>query len=197
MTDRAQSFTLEAVTAALLLLATLVFVTQAAGVTSLTASTASQQVPGQLRGVAAGALDAGIANGTVRPTLLYYNDTSRSFHGAGEAGYYVDRAPPTAFGALLERTFDDRGVAYNVAVVHVDDSGTRRRVPVVRQGTPTDEAARASRTVTLYDDDALYDADGNRTNATVASSSFYVPDDRAPSSPVYQVVQVEVVAWPV
>lgn len=196
MTDRAQSFTLEAVAAALLLVGTLVFVTGAAGVTPTTASTSSEQVPGGLQGVAAGALDAGLANGTVAPTLLYWNDSSGAFHGAGEDGYYVGGGPPTAFGALLNRTFDERGAAFNVHVVHVNDSGARERVPLVRQGTPTDDAVRVTRAVTLTDDDALRDADGNRTNATVASAGFYVPDD-APDTPVYAVVYVEVVAWPV
>ncbi|AFK21384.1 hypothetical protein E6P09_16595 (plasmid) [Haloferax mediterranei ATCC 33500] len=199
MTDRAQTFTLESVAAALLLLGSVVFVTQAAGITPLTASTASQQVPEQQHGVAVGVLDAAFANGSLRSTLLYWDESDGAFHRTEDERYYVAGGPPTAFGELLNETFGDRAVTFNVDIVYTNASGEQERVPMVRQGTPSDDAVRATRTVTLYDDDALLDASGNSTNTTLESvpeESFYAPD-AAPDSPVYNVVRVEVVVWSV
>ena len=97
----------------------------------------------------------------------------------------------------MNESFADSGYAYNVNVVHVDPTtNEQRRVPVIRQGTPTDDAVRAVRTDTLYDDDVLLDASGNETGTTLtAASSFHVPD--AVDGPIYDVVRVEVVVWPV
>lgn len=196
MTDRAQTFTLESITAALLLLGTVVFVTQTAGMSPLTTSSASQQIPEQRHGDAAGVLAAGVESDAVRPTLLYWDEANGSFHGTGEEQYYVSGGPPTAFGGLLNETFADDRVAFNVNVVYVGEDGRTTRISVVRQGTPSDDAVREARTVTLYDDDALRDRRGNRTNRTLGSaSSFYVPDSS--DGPVYNVVRVEVVLWPV
>ncbi|WP_241768054.1 hypothetical protein [Haloferax sp. ATB1] len=48
--------------------------------------------------------------------------------------------------------------------------------------------------MTLYDDDVLVDSTETPTNTTLSNAtSFYVPD--ASAGPVYNVVQVEVVAW--
>jgi hypothetical protein len=198
MTDRGQMFTVESIAAAMLLLGTVVFVTQTAGVTALTASTASQQVSEGRYGDAVGVLDAATTAETVRPTLLHWDEANGSFHGTGDERYFVSGGPPTAFGTLLNETFTSRDVTFNVNVVYVETDGEQARVPLVRQGTPSDEAVVATRTVTLYDDDVLRDADGNRTSRTLGSldpDSFYVPDRSA--GPVYNVVRVEVVVWPV
>ncbi|ELZ31411.1 hypothetical protein C474_08917 [Halogeometricum pallidum JCM 14848] len=197
MTDRAQTFTLESVTAAVLLVGTVIFVTQVGGVTALTASTSSQQVTEAQYGVAVGVLDAATADGAVRATLLSWDPDDSSFHGTGDYRYAVDGEMPTAFGALLNESFADSGYTYNVNVVHVDPTtNEQRRVPVIRQGTPTDDAVRAVRTVTLYDDDVLLDSSGTETETTLTeASSFHVPD--AVDGPIYTVVRVEVVVWPV
>lgn len=197
-TDRAQAFTIESVAATLLLLGTVVFLTQSTVVGPLTASTSSQQIAEQQRGVAAGMLDAAVRDGLVVPTLLYWDDLNETFHDGDAERYYVGRAPPTAFGALLNETFDEREVTYNVYVRYVDERGEPQRYPVVEQGSPSDDAVRVTRIVTLYDDDVLRDRTGNETNVTLGEVAdvFYLPD-AAPGSPVYNVVRVEVTVWPV
>lgn len=198
LTDRrAQSFTIEALVAAAILLGTIFFVVQAGGVTPTTASTASQEVPDHHREVAAGALDAALRDGEVGPTVRYWNETNGTFWGAEEHGIYVAVPPPTAFGERLNESFAGRSVAYNVDLVVVDDDGDERRYALVQQGAPSDDAVAVSRLVTLYDREPLYDEYGHDTNVTLSESETYFVDDAAPASPVYAVVRVEVVVWTV
>lgn len=195
--DRAQAFAIESVAATLLLLGTIIFLTQSTAVGPLTTSTSSQQIAEQQRDVASGMLDAALAEGIVIPTLVYWDDLNETFHGGDDERYYVDRAPPTAFGALLNETFDEREVTYNVYVRYVDETGEPQHYPIIEQGSPSDDAVQVSRIVTLYDDDVLLDRTGNATNVTLASSESFPLPDAVPGSPVYNVVRVEVTVWPV
>lgn len=193
--DRAQVFTLEAFLAAILLLGSLLFSLQMTAVTPMSASTSNEHVESQQGRLAAGVLDSAAANGSLRPTLVHWNDTNASFHGAGERGFYRGESPPTAFGRLLERVLGGHDVAYNVNVRYVNREGSLRRQELVRLGSPSDTVGVAVRAVTLYDDDAIRDADGDATDTTVSNaSSFYAPD-AAPNSTLYNVVRVEVVVW--
>jgi hypothetical protein len=194
--DRGQAFTLEAIIASVVVLGALLFSLQVSGVTALSASTASQPVIGQQGAITAGALDTAADEGSLKPTLLYWEETTAQFHrvpAAANRPFYVV-SPPTEFGALLNRTLTDRTLAFNLAVLHLDTNGSLTRTPVVRQGQPSDEAARATRTVTLYDDDRLRFANRTRSNTTLSTASFYA-SDRYPDGPVYAVVRVEVVVW--
>ncbi|WP_255195952.1 DUF7288 family protein [Halorarius litoreus] len=196
--SRGQAFTLEGFVAALLLLATVAFVLNATAVTPLSSSTSSHHVESQGEALVAGVLDSAAANESLRPTLLYWNDSTGQYHGATVAGTYTNCALPTEFGALVTRTLYDQGWACNVNVRYLNSSnGTTVLTvrPVVDSGTPSDNAVRAVRTVTLYDDEVLYNETSGETNTTLASAStFYVPD-ADPSSGLYAVVEVEVVVW--
>lgn len=194
MNERGQAFTLEAFVAAVLLLATVGFTLQITGVTANTPSTADEHLESQHRGMAEGVLDSAAENESLGPTLLYWNDTVGAFHNATEE-HYVARSPPTAFGATLDRSFDGRDIRYNVDIHYISADGDVQRRELVRHGTPSDDATRAVKTVTLYDDDRLYDANRTPTNVTLdETSGFYAPD-ASPDSPVYNVVRVEVVVW--
>jgi hypothetical protein len=193
---RAQAFTLEAIVASVVVLGALLFALQVAGVTALTASTSTQAIQDQQGSVAAGVLDAAAAEGSLGPTLRYWDNDTERFHGVPRG---VDRAfytvgPPTAFGSLLNETLDDRDVAFNVDLRWVAADGSVGRTRLVRYGQPSDDASRATRTVTLYDDDRLLYANGTRSNVPLTNASFYAPD-ASPDSPVYNVVRVEVVVW--
>lgn len=193
--DRGQAFTLEGIVAALVLLASVVFALQMTAVTPLSASTSNQQIEGQLGAVSEGVLEQARTNGTLRPALLYWNDSLGAFHNASAKGYYTACATPQPFGQLLERTFTDHGVACNVDVQYLTADGDPRIERLVYVGTPTDNAVRATVLVTLYDDDVLYDADGEPTTTTLASSNTFYAPDVANGSRLYNVVQVEVVVW--
>lgn len=192
---RGQVVTLEAFLAAAIVLASIVFALQATAVTPMSASTSNERIESQQGRLAAGALDAAVENGTLGPTLRYWNDSGASFHDAGERGFYRSGPPSTAFGQLLERVLRDRGIAFNVDVQYVTREGELRQQELVHVGTPSDNVAAVSRTVTLSDGDRLYNASGRPTNTTLAAAeNFYAPD-ASPNSSVYNVLRVEVTVW--
>lgn len=191
---RGQAHTLEGVAAALVVVLSVVFALQVTAVTPLTASTASQHIENQERAAAAGVLATAADNGSLSSTLRYWNETNGTFHNATGLGYYASAGPPTAFGAHLNETFLERGIAFNVYVHYRSGGGERKTRTLVHLGEPSDNAVSASRIVTLYDDDRLYAANHTLTNATLANASYFARD-RDPASHVYQVVEVEVVAW--
>ena len=191
--DRAQAHTLEAITASLLLLSSLVFALQITAVTPLTGSTSSQHIENQQAAVAEGVLASAAENGTLTPTLLYWNESERNWHGATSDGY-VGGPPPTAFGDTLEEVFLDRGIVFDLTVYYIDGSGDRRRAAVVDLGEPSDHASTARRTVTLADDDPLRDPDGSASNTTLSNASYLAPD-ADPEQTLYSVVEVELVVW--
>ena len=195
-TDRGQAYTLEAFIAALLLVSSLTFALQVTAVTPLSASTANQHIENQQRASASGVLAAGQESDALREALLYWNTTDEEFHGATRIDYYTNQYPDVEFGRMLDRAFGGRGLAVNV-LVHTEDRTRPQRM--VYHGEPSDNAAAASRTVTLYDDDRvrLANESQGRTLADVdadGGASFYATDAHD-GSLVYNVVRVEVVVW--
>jgi hypothetical protein len=194
MSDRAQAHTMEAAVAALLLLASVTFTLQMTAVTPLAASTSSQHVENQQNANIRGVLASAAEDGSLRRTVLFWNDTAEGFHNTSDAGYYRNGAPATAFGDSLERVLGSQSVAYNVRVTYVTSGDNRRTQLIVYQGDPSDNAARATRTVVLSDGARLYDETGAETSTAVSDADFYAVDAN-PGGNVYNVVRVEVVAW--
>lgn len=200
MSDRGQTFTLEAFVAAILLVATVAFALQAVTITSNTASVGDTEIRNQHAGLAEGVLDEAVADGSLRTTLLYWSESPGQFHNAGEDGHYDSRIPPTpegtAFGDSLERAFGDRQVRYNVDLYYRNAAGERELQRLVESGTPGDDAVRVVETVTLYDNSSLVDESGTPRETTVADveEQFYAPNVDE-ESPLYNVVRVEVVLW--
>jgi hypothetical protein len=196
--DRAQAHTLEALTASLLLVAGLVFALQATAVTPLTASTSSQHIENQQASTAQGVLAAAQDRGELRTTLLYWNDTGTRHWGADYGGSYTQGGPPSppiAFGATLNETFLERGIAFDVNAYYVK-SGQRRVHEIVDLGEPSDNAVVARTTVALFDDDPVLDADGDATETALGDTAgYFVGGDTAPDSGVYAVIELEVVVW--
>lgn len=192
VSDRGQAITLEAFTAALLLISGIIFALQATAITPLTASTSSQHIENQQTQVAAGLLDSAAENGSLRTAVLNWNDSKGSFADVGDRGYYAHSGPPgTTFGSMLNRTFRDQGIAFNVNVIYVTTTDQYRSEKMVHFGTPSDNAVSVRRTLTLYDDDALT----GPTGGTLANTSSYFFSDTAPDSNIYAVIEVEVVVW--
>lgn len=194
---RGQVHTVEAFVAAFLLLAGVTFAMQATAVTPLSASTSNQHIENQHRGIANDLLAAADERGELSEAVLFWNASDESFRETGERGYYVSGGPPNGFGESLDRAFGDRRIAFNVRVVYHRTDGTVASVRMVDMGTPTDNAVSASRTVTLYDDSRLTSEAGpGATLAEVNESStgsFYAPD--VSEGPLYNVVEVRIVAW--
>jgi len=189
--DRGQAHTLEAFTAALLLVGSILFALQVTAVTPLTASTSSQHIENQQLQVARGVLDSGVENGSLRETVLNWNDSAGKFVGASDEGYYVTGGPSnTTFGAMLNRTFLDRGIAVNVNVLYITTGGDLRSERLVYLGTPSDNAVAVSRAITLHDDETL----GNGST-TLENASSYFASDVDSDGDLFNVVRVEVIVW--
>lgn len=201
MNDRAQIFTLEAFLASVVLLATLAFTLQVVAISSNTAGATDTEDRNQHFGLAVGALDEGIENGSLRDTLLYWDETRGQFYGSVDTeGYYIARSPPTSFGNSLEATFSDRQVRYNMDLYFPTNDSDRGHQRVIERGTPSDNAIRVVETITLYDQTQLVDENESQRSVTLAeieadgNSTFYAPDMR-PNTSIYNVLRVEVVVW--
>ena len=202
--DRAQAHTLEAITASLILISSLVFALQVTAVTPLTGSTSSQHIENQQAAAAEGVLAAAAENGTLKPTLLYWNESEDNWHNATSDGY-VQGPPPTAFGDTLEEMFLDRGIVFDLTLYYIveDDDGddVRESIPIVDLGEPSDHASTARRTVTLADDDPLREPDESASDTTLSNASYLGYDgdnggiDADPDQTLYSVVEVELVVW--
>lgn len=204
--ERGQAHTLEAVVGAIILLTAIAFALQMTIVTPLSASTSSQHIEGQQRAVAQGVLSSAAEEGALHDAVLYWNETANDFHDTTVPGFYTDDPPENQFGDMLARAFDEEGIAYNVKLYYqTGNESTRNSINerlMISQGTPSDNAVSASRTITLRNDDRLVDADGSRNETTLREAEqFYISDGHSQASGVsdghgvYNVVRVEVVAW--
>ena len=202
VSDRGQARALEAITAGMLLLASIVFALQVTAVTPLTGSTSSQHIENQQAKLAEGILAAEAETGSVVPTLLSWNEDGH-FDGA-EAGGFHGGGPPTAFGNALDRTLRERNIAFNVRVYYITGEGSRDSELLVDLGSPSDHASTATRSFTVYDDDVLHQINetaerAEPTGTTVENASMsgttYLGHDVDPDGPVYNVLEVEVVVW--
>jgi hypothetical protein len=197
---RGQAHTLEAVVGAVLLLTAIAFALQVTVVTPLSASTSSQHIEGQQRAVAQGVLASAAEDGTLKDAVLYLNETTGEYHNTGTTGSYTTAPPVIRFGKMLERAFSDPGIAYNVYISYQTVNGGINQDPIVRQGTPSDNAVSATRTIVLRDNDRLVGEDGNVTDTTLAEVGDTIDiNDPLADTPrengIYNVVSVEVVAW--
>jgi hypothetical protein len=191
---RGQAHTLEAIVASLVLLTGLIFALQMTAVTPLSASTSSQHIENQQRAISDGLLATAAERNALKPALLYWDNSTTQYHNASETGLgvYASTPPNNTFGTMLERVFDERGIAYNV---YVRFRGDRSESPIiyVYNGRPSDNAVSASYTLTLTDDDHLYDTDETRNETTLSEASGFPVPDRGDN--VYNTVRVEVVSW--
>lgn len=170
---RGQAHTLEAIAASLLLVGGLVFALQATAVTPLSASTSSQHVENQQQAAAEGALAVALEEDAVRVAVLNWNASNASFYGSpGDTSYYANGAPSNQFGDIFARTFNPRGVVFNVYVVYESSGDQRKRRRMVYRGQPSDNAVSASVSVTLYDDDPLYNDTQERVVVNDESHTF-------------------------
>lgn len=177
------------------MLASLIFALQMTAVTPLSASTSSQHIENQQQATGSGVLAAAAEADALKPAVLYWNNSSQQYHDTNaNLGYYTNGPPDNTFGDMLDRSFDDRGIAYNVYFTFQNTGGQTITQRYIYSGVPSDNAVSASHTVTLLDDDHLYDDDETR-NATVLSDpglTYPVPDT---GKNVFNTVRVEVVAW--
>lgn len=193
---RGQAHTVEAFAAAVLVVSGLVFATQAAAVTPLSASTSNQHIENQQQATVEGLLAASADNGNLTEAVLYWNasadDGDGAFAGAPDSGTYAT-GPQNGFGTDLNGTLSSRQIAFNVVVRYPDGDGTDTE-PMVRMGEPSDNAVSATRTVGLYNGSQLSVDGDDRSLGELDSGEFYAADTDS-GSQLYAVVEVEVIAW--
>lgn len=188
--ERGQVHTLEAIVGGLLLASSVVFALQMTAVTPLSASTSNQHIENQQQASAEGVLSMAADGGSLKRAVLYWNSSGAKFHNATVNGYYTGTMP-TKFGRTLERTFGDRGIAYNVYVNYYK-AGKPQREPMVYHGVPSDNAVSASKTVVLTNTTRLYTHDLDR-GPPINDSNFYA--DNNGDGVLFDVIRVEVVVW--
>lgn len=205
--ERGQAFTIEGITAAVVLLTAVLLAVQAVVVTPTTRGTVDEDVRTELRQQTEDVLwlsSTGADSGEDLSTLVrYWRPNGQTFAGATNprVGYGRD-PPPTRFGTLMNRTFTQRGYLYNAELRYrTDVAGESESLPLVSRGFPDENAVVASWTVTLYDNDTLtgpgtggaelweYDTD------PADGDDGYYPIPDAVDGPVYNVVEVRVVVW--
>ncbi|MBP1922079.1 hypothetical protein J2751_001084 [Halorubrum alkaliphilum] len=199
--DRGQAHTLEAFAAALLLVAGIVFATQATAVTPLSASTSNQHVENQAAIAAQDVLETAGHRGDLSRALRYYDN---GFVDADNDGTYAGLMTEShPLHDPLREAFDDRRIAFNIEVYHPDGDGSTGRERLVDMGTPSDNAATASKRVALYGDDRLFNPSADDPNDPVYSGPRldeenehdYFADPVGGSDTLYTVVEVRITAW--
>lgn len=190
MVSRGQAHTLEAIIAALLLLTSIVFALQVTAVTPLSASTSNQHIENQQQASADGVLSMAKQSGALEESVLYWSSSAGGFHDATAEGYYTGTMP-TEFGEILDRSFADRGIAYNVYVTYLTNGGFERTRMIYR-GAPSDNAVMASREVVVTNETRLLDSDMTEGQA-INESNFYA--ENVGSGGYYNTLRVEVVVW--
>lgn len=213
--ERAQLYTLEGITAGLIILLGLFFALQAATATPGAAGSLNPHAEEQSRSTVQETLN-GMSEETLREAVLYWDESEEAFHCTpSDSKYYPgftetgcsgpeSGTPPVSFGSTLEQQLGD-SLNYNVVLRYHDGSGTGEfdRRLLMHQGQPGSSAVRASTSVVLENDDELVHEDGTSTGTKIGQdpSPLSIPargtdSDEYEDEDPYNVVYVEVVVWP-
>lgn len=198
--DRGQTYTLEGVLGALLLLGALLSA-QSLVVTPTTGGSVDEAARADVRTQVRDALAVSREDGSLSRTVRYWNDSTveRTFAGADRPAVgYGDRPLPTGLGPRLETVLSQRGYRYNVIVAYqtASEPTSWERLRLRFQGPPSNDAVVVSVPTTVYDDDRLTGpAPGDRTFAAAHRAGVHPIPDVHPAGPLYNVVEVRVVAW--
>lgn len=194
---RGQAHTVEAVLAALLILAGLLFAIQTTAVTPFSSTTTDKHLENQQREVVHNVVSITHASGAMKETVLNWNTSSNAYQGTGDrVRYYTDPNVDTPLLNKLSATLNTDQVAYNVNVRYhnVTGSGTAVRTQrLLRVGAPSNNAITVREPLTLHDTDQLPTGAQPELQNT-GPDEFYM-DTVNSSAPIYNQVEVEVVAW--
>lgn len=196
--DRAQAHTLEAFTAALLLVTGAIFALQATAVTPLSTSTSNQYVENQERTMAEDLLAISAEDGTLKFALLDWNTSTNLWADVGDPGFFTGGGPPNEFGQRLDDAFLADRIAFNVYVIHRTADGSVVQDRLVFMGAPSDNAIVASQLVVVFDDDELTGPSDETVASAATDGNFYAEDAFTGSmanSTVFNVMEVRIVAW--
>lgn len=194
--SRGQALSIEGLVAAVILLGSVGFALQATIVTPLSSSTSNQHVENQLDSLVDGTLRAETQDGELRAAVLYWNPETAGFYGTtqGVSRYRGVSEIPGELALGFEQVLFSREIAYSIRLHYQTESG-RETQQLLDQGSPTDNAVSGSQTVVLRDSDRLRTVDGSvGMRLRDVGDGFYAPDI-SPATGVYNVIEVEVIAW--
>ncbi|WP_123535053.1 DUF7288 family protein [Halosimplex salinum] len=174
--ERGQLFALEGLLAALVVLAGIAFALQA---TVLTPSTSgATEAPADATMVNS-ILTTAAENGELQTALV--NDWGGAGFSGSAGQWYTGSYPSNDFGTALEQGLGPT-VTVNVLIYHRQPMDGHQQTRFIYNGAPGDGAVRSSTTLTLYDRD-------------VSNPGTFYAEDVSPSTELYNVLEVEVVAW--
>lgn len=202
--DRSQAYTLEGTMAAAMVLMALLFGLQVVDPGPWTSDAAAET--DELERQAQDVLDLAAEDGDLSRVVRCYGAGKSHFDGSD----VEDLDDETTFERLLNRTFDERGRNYNVHIAYWDEGERKERlVSLNRTDTesqfisPSDSAAVATRSVTVYDDDPVLNTEDCRNSVSMNVSEYYddsvdveyLDHDVESDSPLYNVAEVRLVVW--
>jgi len=201
--DRGQLQTIEAITAAIILLSVLVIVVQAASVTPLTSSFTNQHIKLELQNMGSDILtsldETPIYNTTNPDTPSYLKTSLTDWINVSGGGYdwytwrnnsvgYLsivnesNNVPVTQLGTSLSYILTNYGIAYNVEARYSDTNGQVRNTKMIWNGDPSENSVTVSRLVVLHDDD-------------VANPDYCVIPDISPGSKLRNTIEIRLTLW--
>lgn len=207
---RSQAYTLEGVFAAVAVLTALVFGLQVVDVGPWTSDTAQQTSDVETR--AEDLLDAADENGALDEAVRCYPLGKQVFDGSNITDSNGD-VTASRFEVMLNQTFDQQDYQYNIYFTYVSSNGTQdqRFVSSNRSAgdsgviAPSDSAAVARRTITIFDGD--YTMTTDRSGAAPRDcgkrgqqirrlgEGLLTYGDVATNSRLYNIVEVRLVVW--
>jgi len=184
--------TLEAVMAATIMVAVIVFAVQATSLTPLTSSTANAHIEAQLQVIGQDMLTA-LDHSAYGQTSQLKNDIL-NWNGEAYVWNGTVYRSITNRNNTLESSIEDmlvfvatpRGIAHNVYISHSSDSGSFSTKPYIDNGEPSNNAVIISRKVVLSDPDI-----GN-VSTFAANTGIRDMDD---ATDFYNIVNVKLILW--
>lgn len=165
--NRGQIHTLEGFAAAFIILGALLVAFQSVSVTPTSSSTASQQVETQNYVLADDWLSAAEESGALEEALLYWRHSDDGVPRFDEDGRdinpgsrgnqtYTNTVPDNTLGLMLERTFLQNGIAYNIELrCESPDDSEPETHDWMDAGQPSNHASTATQMVVLHQNDTL------------------------------------------
>ena len=192
MVGRGQAYTLEGVLAAILVVTATVYGLEVIDTRAWEDETQGETQ--QLAYQASDVLSIASESGALRDAVLCYRE-GRPIDGNRERTL-------TEFERMLNHTFDSQAQQYNLYFSYWNTSD-QRETRLVSEGSegsndgPPTSTADASTTVTITDDTRrrIGDECGPIPLTVKDDQEFYISEDVAPDSPLYNIVEVRLVVW--
>jgi hypothetical protein len=185
--EKAQLHTLEGLAASILVILGLVFASEAVAVTSTSATTSSEDIEAQYEQLSKDLLIQAKISGSLKESLLSWDESQRRFRGTDELYYYEGESPPGRFGNTLDRVVMGNNLAYNIELVYQSE-GSTLTLPFVENGEPSTNSVTVSEVVVLSENDMLPDG------TTLADSTTY-PMENMENEAMYNIVNVRLTVW--